>query len=131
LLKLTIIAIGLIGLMGLCKTQPDNSHAAAQDAGTSCGGRGKQMNSPSFIGDWPSPRREPGDLCPGAPPNAAAARSIQKNPFIKASIKKLFLLPALIAGLVLLPAGRVTAQTFTNLYSFTNGSDGANPFVCV
>src|SRR6266566_2223067 len=36
-------------------------------------------------------------------------------------------LPALIAGLGLLPAGQVTAQTFTTLHSFT-GSDGANPF---
>jgi len=52
--------------------------------------------------------------------------------------KKLFLLAALIAGLNLLAAGRVTAQTFTTLHSFTasatNGSgvytnsDGANPY---
>src|SRR6266478_820435 len=33
--------------------------------------------------------------------------------------KTLFLLPALIAVLNLLPAGRVTAQTFTTLHSFT------------
>ena len=45
---------------------------------------------------------------------------------MKTSIKNLFLLPALIAGLGLLPAGRVTAQTFTNLYDFT-GFDGAEP----
>jgi len=38
-----------------------------------------------------------------------------------------FLLPALIAGLGLIPAGRVTAQTFTIVHSFTGGSDGANP----
>src|SRR5436309_11763244 len=37
-----------------------------------------------------------------------------------------FLMPALIAVLTLLPAGRVTAQTFTTLHSFTY-SDGANP----
>src|SRR6266851_4397157 len=37
-----------------------------------------------------------------------------------------FLLPALLAVLNLLPAGRVTAQTFTTLHSFGN-SDGANP----
>jgi len=37
-------------------------------------------------------------------------------------------LPALIAVLNLLPAGRVTAQTFTTLHSFTGGSDGAYPF---
>ncbi len=51
--------------------------------------------------------------------------------------KNLFVLPALIAVLNLLPAGRVTAQTFTTLYSFTatstnasgdyTNSDGANP----
>src|ERR1035437_2489320 len=36
-------------------------------------------------------------------------------------------LPALIAGLGLISAGRATAQTFTTLHSFTNGIDGANP----
>jgi uncharacterized repeat protein (TIGR03803 family) len=51
---------------------------------------------------------------------------------MKAWIKNLFLLPALIAGLGLIPAGRVTAQTFTTLHSFTllnnsTNSDGANP----
>src|SRR5882672_5093051 len=47
---------------------------------------------------------------------------------------KLFLLPALIAGLGLMPANRVTAQTFTVLHAFTSASgpnatnsDGANP----
>src|ERR1035437_7798694 len=38
-----------------------------------------------------------------------------------------WVLPLLIAGLGLIPAGRVTAQTFTNLHSFTDGSDGAFP----
>jgi len=38
-----------------------------------------------------------------------------------------FLLPALIAGLGLIPVGRATAQTFTNLYSLNGGSDGAGP----
>ncbi len=52
--------------------------------------------------------------------------------------RTLFVLPALIAVLTLLPAGRVTAQTFTTLYSFTatstnssgvyTNSDGANPY---
>jgi uncharacterized repeat protein (TIGR03803 family) len=28
----------------------------------------------------------------------------------------------------LIPAGQVTAQTFTNIYSFTGGSDGDNPY---
>src|SRR5665213_3179789 len=53
---------------------------------------------------------------------------------MKTKIKNLFLLPALIAGLNLIPAGRVTAQTFTTLYSFTatsggysTNSDGAYP----
>ena len=43
-----------------------------------------------------------------------------------------WVLPALIAGLGLIPAGRVTAQTFTTLHSFTlpnnnTNSDGAIP----
>jgi hypothetical protein len=37
---------------------------------------------------------------------------------MKTTIKKSILLPTLIAGLSLVPAGRVTAQTFTTLYSF-------------
>src|SRR5665213_367316 len=40
---------------------------------------------------------------------------------MKTSIINLFLLPALIAGLNLIPAGRVTAQTFTTLYNFIHG----------
>src|ERR1017187_7366803 len=49
---------------------------------------------------------------------------------MKTSIINLFLLPALIAGLGFIPAGRVTAQTFTTLHSFTAGtnSDGINPY---
>src|SRR5208283_4630418 len=51
-------------------------------------------------------------------------------------LKNLFLLPTLIAGLGLMLAGRVTAQTFTTLHSFTaldpytgtTNSDGANPY---
>lgn len=51
---------------------------------------------------------------------------------MKTSIKNLLLLPALITGFGLIPSGRATAQTFTNLYSFTafntfTNSDGANP----
>ena len=49
-------------------------------------------------------------------------------------IQKPFLLPTLIICLNSILAGRVTAQTFTNLYSFTatsgsssTNSDGANP----
>jgi uncharacterized repeat protein (TIGR03803 family) len=47
--------------------------------------------------------------------------------------KKLFLLPALLAVLNLIPADRMTAQTFTTLHSFTGpnyntNSDGANPY---
>src|ERR1035437_9136072 len=51
-----------------------------------------------------------------------------KNQPMKTFIINLFLLPALIAGLNLIPAGRVTAQTFTTLHTFTGGSDGANPY---
>ncbi|MGD0262344.1 MAG: choice-of-anchor tandem repeat GloVer-containing protein [Verrucomicrobiota bacterium] len=54
---------------------------------------------------------------------------------MKTHINRLFLLPALTAGLGLILAGRVAAQTFTTLYSFTatNGlsainSDGAHPY---
>ncbi|HZL80152.1 MAG TPA: choice-of-anchor tandem repeat GloVer-containing protein [Candidatus Limnocylindrales bacterium] len=46
---------------------------------------------------------------------------------MKPSSKNPFLLPALIVGLALLPAGLVTAQTFTNLHSFTGDTDGAYP----
>ena len=52
--------------------------------------------------------------------------------------KHLFLFAAVMAGLALIPAGRVTAQTFTTLYSFTEGhtnssgvytnSDGAGSY---
>src|SRR5260370_1258795 len=54
---------------------------------------------------------------------------------MRTRIKNRFLLPALIAGLGLILAGRVTAQTFTTLYSFSAtdpntlaNSDGAVPF---
>jgi hypothetical protein len=42
---------------------------------------------------------------------------------MKTYIINLFLLPVLIAGLGLILAGRVTAQTFTSLYTFTALSD--------
>ena len=42
-------------------------------------------------------------------------------------IKNLLLLPVLIASLGTLLPGRAMAQTFTNLHSFTGGSDGAYP----
>jgi len=50
--------------------------------------------------------------------------------------RTLFLLPALIAVLNLIPAGRVTAQTFTTLHGFTaiirfpsnTNSDGIQPY---
>src|SRR5438067_1168653 len=38
------------------------------------------------------------------------------------------ILPALLAVVNLLPAGRVTAQTFTTLHTFTGGNDGALPW---
>ena len=51
---------------------------------------------------------------------------------MKSDIKNLFLLPELIAVLNLLPAGRLTAQTFTTLHTFTatgpyTNSDGTGP----
>ena len=48
---------------------------------------------------------------------------------MKAHIKHPFLLPALAAGLGLMLAGSVTAQTFTNLHNFRNHpSDGYWPY---
>jgi uncharacterized repeat protein (TIGR03803 family) len=53
---------------------------------------------------------------------------------LKTNINNLFLLPVLMAGLALMLAGRMTAQTFTTLHSFTpttppfTGSDGAGPW---
>ena len=52
---------------------------------------------------------------------------------MKTRIKNLFLLPVLIAGLGLIPLGRVAAQTLTNLHSFTafsnaTNSDGGYPY---
>src|SRR6266403_894207 len=38
------------------------------------------------------------------------------------------LLPALTVALGLILTGQVTAQTFTNLYGFTGGSDGGAPY---
>ena len=51
---------------------------------------------------------------------------------MKIQIQNLFLLPMLVAGLGFIPSSRVTAQTFTTLYSFSQlmhyvNSDGANP----
>ncbi len=46
---------------------------------------------------------------------------------MKTHIRNLFALPVLAAGFVLMLAGQATAQTFTTLYSFTGGSDGAAP----
>ena len=57
---------------------------------------------------------------------------------MKTRIKPLVLLAALIVGLALIPPASVTAQTFTNLYSFPttvansshtiySNSDGADP----
>src|SRR5438105_2552593 len=47
---------------------------------------------------------------------------------MKTHITHLFLAPALIVGLNLIPAGRATAQSFTTLHSFTGGSDGGRPY---
>jgi len=47
---------------------------------------------------------------------------------MKTYSKNPFLLPVLIAGLGLIPAGQMTAQSFTTLHNFTGGSDdGASP----
>src|SRR5436189_55030 len=54
-----------------------------------------------------------------------------KKSTIKPYIMNRFFLPALIAGLGLIPAGRVTAQTLTTLHSFNGGSDGAQPYAGV
>jgi len=51
----------------------------------------------------------------------------KKNQSMKTYTKNLFLLPALIAVVNLIPAGRATAQILTNLHSF-GGTDGANPY---
>jgi uncharacterized repeat protein (TIGR03803 family) len=59
--------------------------------------------------------------------------SLTKNAFSKLRISRnlsncpKILLSTLIAGLGLMVASRVEAQTFTTLYSFTGGSDGALP----
>jgi uncharacterized repeat protein (TIGR03803 family) len=69
--------------------------------------------------------------------NQTPSKRGQLNPESFMNIKNLFtrlggascaawVLPALIAGLGLIPAGRVTAQTFTTLHSF-NYSDGNFP----
>ena len=42
--------------------------------------------------------------------------------------KNLFLIAALITDFGLIPAGRVTAQTFTTLHSFISFSDGASSY---
>lgn len=46
---------------------------------------------------------------------------------MKTHIKNLFLLPALIAGLGLMPVGKVQAQTFTILYALNHATEGAAP----
>src|SRR5205809_4517190 len=54
---------------------------------------------------------------------------------MKTYIRNPFIVPALIAGIALTLAGRVTAQTFTTLHSFTatnpqirgTNNDGASP----
>src|SRR5258708_6814701 len=53
-----------------------------------------------------------------------------KNLFTRLGVasREAWVLPALIAGLGLIPAGRMTAQTFTVLHSFVAVSDGASPY---
>ena len=52
--------------------------------------------------------------------------NLNPESFMKACIKQPFLLPVLIAGLGLILAGRVPAQTFTTLHNFTDGIDGVS-----
>jgi len=47
---------------------------------------------------------------------------------MRTRIKNLFALPALVAFFCFAPAGRLAAQTFTTLHSFSAGGDGANPY---
>src|SRR6266478_1849743 len=49
-------------------------------------------------------------------------------PCLGVASRAAWVLPALIAVLNLLPAGRVTAQTFTTLHSFNYSSDGDTPY---
>ena len=58
-----------------------------------------------------------------------AARNFYKP--MKTYTKNLLLLPVLIFGFGLIPAGRMSAQTFTNLHSFTIASDGGLPYAGV
>jgi uncharacterized repeat protein (TIGR03803 family) len=46
---------------------------------------------------------------------------------MKTALKNLFFMPALIAGLGLIPAGRAATQTYTIVCRFTGGSDGSHP----
>jgi uncharacterized repeat protein (TIGR03803 family) len=52
---------------------------------------------------------------------------ILKQPTLKTCIKNLFLVPALMAGLGLMPASRVTAETFTLLHVFNHVNEGMEP----
>ena len=63
--------------------------------------------------------------------NIVSTRTVRINQ-MKTLIKNLFFLPALVAGLGLIPAGRVTAQNFRTLHNFTaflgsTNNDGAYP----
>ena len=59
--------------------------------------------------------------------NGSRTCAMKGNQPMNTCINNLFLLPVLLAGLSLMLAGRVTAQTFTTLYSFTGGSGGSWP----
>src|SRR5215471_158408 len=45
----------------------------------------------------------------------------------KMCIKKSFVVSVFVVGLELVLSGQLEAQTFTNLYNFTGGSDGRTP----
>src|SRR5260370_8321911 len=78
-----------------------------------------------------SPGRTPSPIPSPARSSFSGWSDEHKNTIMK--MKDFSLLPVLIAVLSLLPAGRVTAQTFTTLHSFTatpfvTNRDGANPY---
>jgi hypothetical protein len=59
--------------------------------------------------------------------NRRGAKSKFLSIFVKMCVKKLFLLPALMAGLAITPG--LKAQTFRNLHNFAYaGSDGSQPY---
>jgi uncharacterized repeat protein (TIGR03803 family) len=82
-----------------------------------CVSLGASLNTRQLNQPGPQPIVLPGIACK---PHSLACR-------VGAVLAQSRVLPALAAGLALLFAAPLTAQTFTNLYNFTDGSDGGNP----